>query len=477
MKSFALNFIQNSDNTSISKKSFGSNRKDSYNSSFEKIFASNKRAYERPQKQISRKDYNDKKYRTNNETQQKYKDTDKNIENYRLNRGSENLRNQATKAKEDTAITETQQNVKDDKINEEVDSELKQLKESIINLISNLSNLEESDSSKSMNIAEQTENLKGILSNLQSNIENLDITQLKNLLQNLRNLTKDLINNKDFAGLEVSNNKELTSLINEIANIVKEHGKLDKISQDATKNNFEDIIMSSKNKYHQQKEIAKNNLSKGSQDNSDKSFNSTVDSTILENNNNINKDNNTGKVMFQQYLNNQGSAKVTTEVQGQLNTNATRFYNVDKDNLLQQIVNKVKVDVKNNNSQIKINLKPNILGEMSIKLSMDEGVITAKAIVQDYQVKQLVESNLSQLKDNLEKQGIDITNFEVSVGQDSNFQGHQQRNWNNKNRRKIGKINNDSTQYNQYLENVDELTESAINDDMLGSENRINLKA
>ncbi|EOC99707.1 Flagellar hook-length control protein FliK [Caldisalinibacter kiritimatiensis] len=92
-------------------------------------------------------------------------------------------------------------------------------------------------------------------------------------------------------------------------------------------------------------------------------------------------------------------------------------------------------------SEIKIKLKPDILGEMSLKIIAEKGIVTAKAMVESYQVKELIESNLDQLKDELNEQGIDIQEFEVSVGKDSNFEERAYSSWRQAQIKK-GKFNN-----------------------------------
>lgn len=92
---------------------------------------------------------------------------------------------------------------------------------------------------------------------------------------------------------------------------------------------------------------------------------------------------------------------------------------LDKNSVIEQIIDKAKLIIKDNRSEMKINLKPEILGQLSLKVAVEKGIVTAKAIVENYEVKQLIESNLTQLKDNLEEQGITVQKFDVYVGKDS----------------------------------------------------------
>ncbi len=104
-------------------------------------------------------------------------------------------------------------------------------------------------------------------------------------------------------------------------------------------------------------------------------------------------------------------------------------------NLLNQIVNKVELLVHNNKNEIKMKLSPEALGSLSIELSIEKGVMTAKVFTENYQIKELIENNLNQLKINLGEKGINVSSLEVNVGQQqegfqfqqSQMQQHRQR--------------------------------------------------
>ncbi len=86
-------------------------------------------------------------------------------------------------------------------------------------------------------------------------------------------------------------------------------------------------------------------------------------------------------------------------------------------NLLNQIVNKVELLVHSNKNEIKMKLSPEALGSLSIEITVEKGVMTAKVFTENYQVKELIENNLNQLKINLGEKGINVSSLEVNVGQ------------------------------------------------------------
>ncbi len=83
--------------------------------------------------------------------------------------------------------------------------------------------------------------------------------------------------------------------------------------------------------------------------------------------------------------------------------------------LIDQIVKKAEILLKQNASEIKIDLKPEFLGKMTIKIAVEEGILTARFLTENHQVKNLLESNLNTLRQSLEAQGIKVEKTEVNV--------------------------------------------------------------
>ncbi|SHE94862.1 hook-length control protein FliK [Caldanaerobius fijiensis DSM 17918] len=90
---------------------------------------------------------------------------------------------------------------------------------------------------------------------------------------------------------------------------------------------------------------------------------------------------------------------------------------VKAQDVISQIVNgaRVSIDMGASKYSADIKLKPDYLGNISLKIEIDKGVMIAKFEVQNYQVKQIIESNLVQLRDALQSQGINVQNINVTV--------------------------------------------------------------
>nr|WP_244985902.1 flagellar hook-length control protein FliK [Anaerosalibacter bizertensis] len=107
-------------------------------------------------------------------------------------------------------------------------------------------------------------------------------------------------------------------------------------------------------------------------------------------------------------------------------------------------------------SEIRIKLKPEILGELLLKVEVEKGVVVAKAIVDNYRVKELIETNILQLKEGLEEQGLDIKTFQVQVGSNSDFDREQREEFfqNNRKNKRVKLKKESALNINNYEENI-----------------------
>ena len=90
---------------------------------------------------------------------------------------------------------------------------------------------------------------------------------------------------------------------------------------------------------------------------------------------------------------------------------------------LRQIVNKAALNVESGRSEFKIDLKPESLGHLKMQILTENNRVTVRILAENPLVKDMIESNLGQLKANFQNQGLEIEKFDVSVAQDSNKNG------------------------------------------------------
>jgi flagellar hook-length control protein FliK len=98
---------------------------------------------------------------------------------------------------------------------------------------------------------------------------------------------------------------------------------------------------------------------------------------------------------------------------------------LNSEQILKQIVQKFDVLMADGRSEAKIQLKPKYLGELKIHLIMEGGSMKAFLDAPSHQIKQILEANLASLKQSLESQGLQVQDFDVSVGQDRGSNDNQ----------------------------------------------------
>jgi len=116
--------------------------------------------------------------------------------------------------------------------------------------------------------------------------------------------------------------------------------------------------------------------------------------------------------------------------------------------VIKQVSEKVKVNLFEDKSEMIIKLKPDHLGKVTVEIAVENGNITAKFLAESDKVKEILESNMQDLKDHLAKQGMVVQDLSVSVGNDKRGPLFEQNNYNSfRKRRKIEEVNNDEAYY------------------------------
>ncbi|NLL80138.1 MAG: hypothetical protein GX234_10210 [Clostridiales bacterium] len=88
---------------------------------------------------------------------------------------------------------------------------------------------------------------------------------------------------------------------------------------------------------------------------------------------------------------------------------------VSTEQIMKQIMDYMKVQVKADMTQMEIQLHPASLGNIHIQIAAKEGVITAQITAQNEAVKTALESQIVQLKESLNEQGIKVEAVEVTI--------------------------------------------------------------
>jgi len=100
-------------------------------------------------------------------------------------------------------------------------------------------------------------------------------------------------------------------------------------------------------------------------------------------------------------------------------TAATRQPTATTAEIISQIVEKMKVDLRPMVNEIRISLKPAHLGDVSVRISTRDGAVAAQIVAGSDQVRAILEADLNRLRDALNELGINVQELQVSVGQNS----------------------------------------------------------
>lgn len=101
--------------------------------------------------------------------------------------------------------------------------------------------------------------------------------------------------------------------------------------------------------------------------------------------------------------------------------------------VLRQVTRTVKLMVDGGRSELRLNLHPEHLGTVAVKLVVTEGVVQATLNARDSAVRQVLQANLDQLRQRFVDQGMKVDQVTVTVGGESSFSQfdhpHQRETW------------------------------------------------
>ena len=114
------------------------------------------------------------------------------------------------------------------------------------------------------------------------------------------------------------------------------------------------------------------------------------------------------------------SQQSTMTVGTQTTASASNQVNISKEDVLAQIHSKLQMMNSTSNAKLTMVLNPESLGKVSIQLMNTKDGLTAELQVASQTVKDILDSNLSNLKDTLSAQGVQVNDMSVKVSQSEN---------------------------------------------------------
>ncbi|MCM1307764.1 MAG: flagellar hook-length control protein FliK [Butyrivibrio sp.] len=95
--------------------------------------------------------------------------------------------------------------------------------------------------------------------------------------------------------------------------------------------------------------------------------------------------------------------------------NFAESYTVNAADVIHQIIEAVRVNVNSATSSMELQLNPENLGKINLNVVTKNGMVTATITAQNEAVKGIIESQLVQLKESLNNQGLKVQSVEVAV--------------------------------------------------------------
>jgi len=97
---------------------------------------------------------------------------------------------------------------------------------------------------------------------------------------------------------------------------------------------------------------------------------------------------------------------------------AAQPQNINAADVISQIVSRVRVQGGEAFTELRMSLRPENLGDISLRVLTQNGVVTAQFVAESQRIKEIIEAHFSQLENVLREQGINFSELSVSVRQE-----------------------------------------------------------
>lgn len=104
-----------------------------------------------------------------------------------------------------------------------------------------------------------------------------------------------------------------------------------------------------------------------------------------------------------------------------VSTDQIQYKQVSTEDVIDQIVSKAIINLSDEKTSIQLQLNPEHLGKIAVSISSEQGVVKGYFIAENQTVKEMIEANLVQLKEQLEEQGIKVEKIEVTIGNSNQY--------------------------------------------------------
>ena len=89
---------------------------------------------------------------------------------------------------------------------------------------------------------------------------------------------------------------------------------------------------------------------------------------------------------------------------------------INAQDIIRQLADNMRFDIRGSNvSEIRMTLRPENLGEVTMRIAAENGIVTASFVAENSRVKETIEANMNQLRQALEEKGLEVSQLSVSV--------------------------------------------------------------
>ncbi|MFT8350707.1 flagellar hook-length control protein FliK [Clostridium saccharoperbutylacetonicum] len=240
--------------------------------------------------------------------------------------------------------------------------------------------------------------LEKIMGVLKSEADKLDTNSLKLVDKILSNLSTSLADDKSEVTKDIKNS--IKNLMSEISNILdNKHAQTNKVLT------LEDILNKSYSQSNSDSSSQEENSTTSNENKElskeDKFLNSLLDDKKDDSSNKIN--------LF---------ATRTSSIQNQGANTVARGLTINKATFTDDLIKDVKYMSNNSLKELTVKLNPGNLGEITIKLVEEDGVMKANLKANSKETTALLSQNLTEIKKQLSEQNIKISDVNIELYQD-----------------------------------------------------------
>lgn len=121
------------------------------------------------------------------------------------------------------------------------------------------------------------------------------------------------------------------------------------------------------------------------------------------------------EVLFNQNINTPTGEKIYQKIDVKVIKNEI----LEPKQFISEIAQKAGAFLSKDRNEMNIQLSPENLGKITIKIGLNDGSLTGKIYAENFSVKEIIEANLDQLRDSLGEKGLNIAGLDVEVGDNS----------------------------------------------------------